>query len=378
MPRAPSSPAVEYRYSPGRRRSRVLGIVLSAVLLIAACGPKTEIVYIDPRNHDASGHPAYTPIGRSAHPRVHQDGAHDLLDRVEIGRPGAGEHATPYAPIGSSGGPLVDGGGKHAAAPKVLIGLERKAAVADDRANTASPSHAEDASRVSPAPAVTALAPSVPAPESKPLLPALVTASPAVPSRFALGDALAASATTPTSQAPPAVVDEDDDLETVSGKIESIVGKSILLETADGKARVRLADGVRIEHDILGSAADLKAGRFVGVLHAPSGPATSVRLYTTGPSMPRPGVIPMAGSRVGQVTTFGSIVALQFGGLLMHTGIDTTTVTLPGTVEVLKPAPAGAADLTAGLSVVATGPINGDGTLVATGIHLTGQSRPDR
>jgi hypothetical protein len=35
----------------------------------------------------------------------------------------------------------------------------------------------------------------------------------------------------------------------------------------------------------------------VGVLHAPSGPAALVRLYTTGPSMPRPGVVPMVVSR---------------------------------------------------------------------------------
>ena len=38
------------------------------------------------------------------------------------------------------------------------------------------------------------------------------------------------------------------------------------------------------------------------------------------------------------MTTFGSIVALQFGGLLLNAGGKTTTVTLPNTVEILKPA----------------------------------------
>jgi hypothetical protein len=339
------------------RRSRVLGIVLSVVLLISACGPKAEIVYIDPKDHDDSGSPAYTPIGRSVDPRVHQDGDHELLEKVEISRPGDSKQSAPYVPIGSSGGPLVDAGGKRAAAPRVLIGLERMGTLADDHTGAASATHGEGASRASAPPAVIAPAPAAPAPASEPLLPAPVAPSPTVPPRLALGNTLAAQASTPTSQAAPAVVvDEDDDLETVSGKIESIVGKSILLETAIGKTRVRLADAVRIERDILGSPADLKAGRFVGVLHAPSGPATSVRLYTTGPSMPRPGVVPMAGSRVGQITTFGSIVALQFGGLLMNAAGETTNVTLLGTVEVLKPVPAGAADLTAGMSLVATGP----------------------
>jgi hypothetical protein len=372
MRHEPSPPVAEDGHFPGMRRARVLGIVLSAVLLISACGPKTEIVYIDPTDHDAPGHPAYTPIGRSSDPRVHQDGAHELLEKVEIGPPGDGKQAAPYAPIGSSGGPLVDAGAERAAAPKVLIGLEREPAPANDRTSMASLSHAEDAGRVS-----TASADSAPA--SKPLIPAPIAAGPTVPPRLSLGNTPGAAPATLTPQVVPAVaVNEDDDLETVSGKIESIVGKSILLETAVGKARVRLADGARIERDALGSAADLKAGRFVGVLHAPSGPATSVRLYTTGPSMPHPGVVPMAGSRVGQITTFGSIVALQFGGLLMNAGGETTNVTLPGTVEVLKPAPAGAADLTAGMSLVATGPIDADDTLVATGVRLTGQARPDR
>ena len=90
-------------------------------------------------------------------------------------------------------------------------------------------------------------------------------------------------------------MEDVDELETVAGRIESIVGKSILVDTAAGKARVRLAENARIDRDALGSPADLKPGQFVGVLHVPSGPATSVRLYPTGPSMPRPGVVPMVG-----------------------------------------------------------------------------------
>src|SRR5215204_1808993 len=85
----------------GRRMlsdSRVLGFAVSVVLLVSACGPRTEIVYIDPKDHDASGHAAYTPFGRSSDPRVHQDGAHDLEATVAIGPGAGGDHAAPYAP----------------------------------------------------------------------------------------------------------------------------------------------------------------------------------------------------------------------------------------------------------------------------------------
>jgi hypothetical protein len=213
---------------------------------------------------------------------------------------------------------------------------------------------------------------------ANPAAAAKPAASPTPPSRLSLGTSLGAAPGTPASNTSPAVVEDDDELETVVGRVESIVGRSLLLDTADGKARVRLADGVRIDRDALGSPADLKPGLFVGVLHAPSGPATSIRLYPTGPSMPRPGVVPMAGTRVGQVTTFGSIVSLQFGGLLVNAGGTTTTVTLPNTVEILKPATSASEELAAGAQVIVTGPVTGDGTIVATGVRVTSPARPDR
>jgi hypothetical protein len=94
--------------------------------------------------------------------------------------------------------------------------------------------------------------------------------------------------------------------------------------------------------------------------------------------MPRLGIVPMVGSRLGQVTTFGSVVGLQFGGLVLNAGSLTTAVTLPNTVEILKPAPSAPNDLRVGAQIIATGPVNADGTLVATGVRMTGQSRPDR
>jgi hypothetical protein len=87
--------------------------------------------------------------------------------------------------------------------------------------------------------------------------------------------------------------------------------------------------------------------------------------------MPAAGIVPMVGSRIGQVTTFGKIVALQFGGMAMNTGSQTTTVTIPSNVEVLKPAPGTMADAGAGAQIIATGPLAADGTIYATAIRVT-------
>jgi hypothetical protein len=351
-----------------RSHGRVLGLAVSVVLLISACGPKTEIVYIDPKDHDAPGRAAYTPLDRSTDPRVHQDGAHDLLARVRVG-PGA--HLAPYAPIGRAHDPRVHAAGKHLVAPMVALAHERLGTAGDSHASSAGASHDDDDSR---APSPT----SVPTPAPKPQAVAKPAASSTPPSRLALTTGLGAAPATPTTATLPAGVDDVDDVETVAGRIESIVGKSILVDSAGGKARVRLAETARVDRDALGSPADLKPGMFVGVLHVPSGPAKSVRLYPTGPSMPRPGVVPMVGERQGQVTTFGQIVALQFGGLLLNAGGATANVTLPGTVEILKPAQSQAAELVAGAQIIATGPVTGDGTVVATGVRVTVPSPPER
>lgn len=355
--------------------ARVLGFAVSVVLLVSACGPKTEIVYVDPKDHDASGHAAYTPIGRGSDPRVHQDGAHTLEQAVQIGPAADGAHATPYGPLGSSRSPRVHAGAQHQVAPKVTLAHERSGSAYDSHATSAGASYGLDSGHAAnPA--------SVPTPASKPATvakPAAVTTpasspTPVAPPNLAMG--LGTTAAKPTASAP--VMDDDDDFETVAGKIENVAGRSLLVETASGKARVRVADNVRVDRDALGSPADLKPGMFVGVLHAPRGPATSVRIYPTGPSMPRPGVVPMAGARVGQVTTFGSIIALQFGGLLLNTGGETTTVTLPGTVEILRPAGAAATELVAGTQIIASGSVTGDGTVVATGVRVTAPPRTGR
>src|SRR3712207_5925396 len=90
-----------------RPDSPVLGLAVSVVLLVSACGPKPEIVYIDPRGHDASAPAAYTPIGRSLDPRVHADGAHQRQASVAIDPAAGGALDAPYAPIGSSHDPRV-------------------------------------------------------------------------------------------------------------------------------------------------------------------------------------------------------------------------------------------------------------------------------
>jgi hypothetical protein len=175
-------------------------------------------------------------------------------------------------------------------------------------------------------------------------------------------------------------IDEDEhgSQATVAGKIESIDGAVLTVQTQAGSQQVRLAERARVDGDALGSSADLKPGQFVGIAHAPGGPADVVRLYTTGPSMPSPGVVPVVGSRVGQMTTFGSIVKLEFGGVLLNTGSQTTAVTLPNGVEILRPVQQARSDLAVGTQVLATGSLDDDGALVATALRVTGDARPRR
>jgi hypothetical protein len=175
-------------------------------------------------------------------------------------------------------------------------------------------------------------------------------------------------------------MDIDDDKAaaqaTIAGKIESIAGSMLKVQTPAGAQGVRLADRAKVERDALGGVADLKPGQFVGVVHIPGGAADVVRLYATGPSMPRPGVAPLVGSRTGQVTTFGSVVKLEFGGVVLNTGSQTTTVTLPNGVPILRPTSQGSQDLAIGTQVIATGSVEPDGSVVATAVRVTGEARP--
>lgn len=393
MARALPGDAAPHRRMGPVPKSRVLGFALSVVLLVSACGPKTEIIYVDPKEHGA-----YTPLGRSADPRVHQDGAHELQEKVEIGPDPGDGHAAPYTTFSSSHDPRIHPGGQYKIAPKVTLAHERGGSDLDSHASASDSSHDDDhapstAAKPAPTPIPSAVGkPSVakPAAASAPavahpanvasaLAAAKPVASPALPATLNLGAGPGAVPGT-SSGSGAAVLDDDDEdvLDTIAGRIENVAGRSLLIQTASGKARMRVADNARVDRDALGSAADLKPGMFVGVLHAPAGPATSVRIYAIGPSMPRPGVVPMAGSRVGQITTFGKIISLQFGGLLLNTGGETTTVTLPGTVEILKPVASASPELAAGTHIIATGPVNGDGTLVATGVRVTASPQPER
>jgi hypothetical protein len=173
-------------------------------------------------------------------------------------------------------------------------------------------------------------------------------------------------------------VDDHRSQATIAGKVESIDGSMLKVQTPAGPQTVTLAPNVRVERDAVGNPADLKPGQFVGVVHLPMGPADSVRLYSTGPSMPAPGIAPVVGSRSGQVTTFGSVVGLQFGGLLLNTGSQTTSVTLPNNVPILRSAPQDGSALAAGAQVLATGPVGEDGTVMATAVRVTSSTSAAR
>ena len=165
---------------------------------------------------------------------------------------------------------------------------------------------------------------------------------------------------------------------TVAGRVESIVGPVVMIKSASGSSQIKLADRARVDRDALGTTTDLRPGQFVGAVQTLGGPASSVRLYAMGPSTPRPGIVPPMGSRTGQVTTFGSVVTLQFGGLLLNTGGETTTVTLPAGVEILKPAQAAPSALAIGAQIIATGAMSADNVLAATAVRITGGARPGR
>jgi hypothetical protein len=361
--------------------ARALGLAVAVVLASVGCGAREKVVYVDPIPPGG-----YVPIMRSTDPRVHRDGSHKPAADVQIGPAEGGSSS--YTPIASSSGTLVHGSAlQHAVASPVAIASKRATSSTSSHGTTASAgSHESAASASSHGPATSAspqiaaapagahgVAASAPAPGvANVLRPA---ASPTPVARLSLGAMLGATAGTPIPN-DILSVDEDriDGQVTISGRIESIVGPMLKIQTPVGPQGVRLAERARVERDAMGSMADLKPGQFVGIIHLPSAPADAVRLYATNPSMPRPGIAPVVGSRNGQVTTYGSIVKLEFGGLLLNTGGQTTTVTLPSGVPILRPA-SGASDLAVGTQVLATGPVESDGSLVATAVRVTGESR---
>jgi hypothetical protein len=158
---------------------------------------------------------------------------------------------------------------------------------------------------------------------------------------------------------------------TISGAIEKILDRQVLVRAAAGAQRVLLPETARLERESRGQVEDLRPGELVNVIQRPGGPASTIRLYSKGPGMPQPGIVPLDGARLGQVSIIGRIVALQLGGLLVNTGTETTPILLSSGVEVFKPAQASVADLKVGTSLTATGSVGTDGVLTATSARLT-------
>jgi hypothetical protein len=192
-----------------------------------------------------------------------------------------------------------------------------------------------------------------------------------MPARYSLGTNLG----TPMPVAGPSLSlrVSGDESEVVSGPIERVNGSIFMVKTATGSRRVQLPEQARLEREGRGRVEDLRPGEVVGAVQAPGGPATTIRLYSKGPGMPRPGIVPMLGAQLGQVTTFGTVIALQSGGLLVNTGGASMPILLSGGVEVLKPVQAAARDLTVGATVTATGLPGPDGVLVASSVRLTSE-----
>jgi hypothetical protein len=365
------------------RAFSLLGVV---ALVSAGCTSREEVVYVDDASeHAENGAAAYTPFARSTDSLVHRDGAHEAAPSVQIGPAHSDGDAPPYTPFAGSHEPLVHAGDDPHVVATVALAYERGASAEHGESASASSesSHGStEASKPAAASAAAALsnqgAPAVagaPAGPSSgnPANGARPAASPTPPARLALGPGLGATPGTPTPKMTMDVGDDDDhrNQATIAGKIESISGSTLKVQTQAGPQTLKLAPNVRVDRDAVGGPADLKPGQFVGVVHLPMGPADSIRLYATGPTMPAPGIGPLVGSRSGQVTTFGSVVGLQFGGLLLNTGSQTTTVALPNNVPILRSAPQDASALAAGAQVLATGPVGEDGMLTATAVRVT-------
>ena len=182
--------------------SRVLGFALSVVLLASACRPKTEIVYVDPKEHGA-----YTSLGRSADPRVHKDGTHQVHEKVQVG-PGAGDgHTSSYTPIGSAADPRVHASGKHQIAPKVAVADGRGGSEDDDHGSTTSSSYASSSVHATssaslPAPSPKPALVAQPAAAAKPAAVAKPAASPVAASSQSLTMGLGTVAEKPSANAP--------------------------------------------------------------------------------------------------------------------------------------------------------------------------------
>lgn len=341
------------RPRPSRTRPGVarLGILLAALLIVGACSEK--IVYVD-GDEQGSG---YQMVAEAGSPRVHADGQHTPADAVAIS--GADDRADDlYLPFAIGGDPRVHDGSRPRVVPSVTLAHEREAGESG---------HDSAVIAVPTAPVVATISARGPGAPGHPQ----ATASPTPHAQLSLGAGLGTPVPSPGPRV--GLSPGDDELATVAGPVESVADRTIVVRTPAGSKRVQVREQARIEGEGRGVAADLKPGLFVGAILTPGGPTSTVRVYTPGPSMPQAGVVPMVGAQLGKLTAFGSIVTLRSGAMVLNTGGETTSVPLPGTVEVLLPVPASASNLAVGTHVLASGVMMADGTLAASALRVTSE-----
>jgi hypothetical protein len=403
---APKKAAVSRRATV---RWAALGAV--AVMLATACGAKTEIVYVDPPGL----HGSYQPFMQTTDPRIDRNGHHTVPPAVAIGPEADGHTLDPIVPIPASHSRLIDT--SHRAKPnkQFYFSFEDHPIQMSPRSSPVPVPTARPAASVAAAGAVTpntrpamtpaaeGAAPSVstepgsstgvaptlatetvghsevaaeaPKPSAEAARPTVASPT-ALPARYNLGTNLG----TPVPANGPALsmaVSGEEPL-TVTGAIDKVAGRGVLVRSADGSQQVLVPDGARLERESRGRVSDLRPGDMVGVWRQPNGPALSVRVYSQGQGMPRPGIVPMTGARLGQIAVFGKIVAFQGNSIVVNSGAETTSIALPGGVEVLKPAAASLSDLAVGASLTATGNLGADGVLTATAARLTAGVLPAR
>ena len=205
------------------------------------------------------------------------------------------------------------------------------------------------------------------APSAGPTPAPKVAAEPTKPAAVTAPSPAASPAASPSPAAAPP---------TVSGPIDGISGRMLIVATGTGPKQVQVPESARIEQEGKGAVDDLKPGLSVGVTGKPDGTAKSIRIFPAAQGTPRPGQIPMSGPEQGNIMTNAVIESFDGKTLVLTAAGSRFSITVPPDTEVLKPVPATFADLATDKRVIAAGTLGPDGTLVASTVNLLGPPPP--
>lgn len=184
----------------------------------------------------------------------------------------------------------------------------------------------------------------------------------------------AAAPPTPTiaPTAPPVAAKVVDAPTNVSGPIDRLDGRDLMVMTVDGAKRVQVPESARLEQEGRGATTDLQPGLSVDVTGKPDGMALSIRIFPAALGTLRPGQFPMTGANQGNMMTNSVIESFDGKMLVVMGGANRFTITVPSDVEVLKPVPAKMEDLQVGKRILAVGTPGANGLFIAASVNILG------